>query len=107
MTLHAWERIDERINLRGSAAIKFVDCALERGRRAKDFKNRERAYLQEKEYNGVFTVCYSGYCLIFDEYETCITVYLLPKWFERKNAYCGKQYIRHPKKYMKYMPSAA
>lgn len=87
VTKHSIKRAKERIGLNKKKAARQIDLAFNRGRRAADFKRtRDIAYLEKKSYvPGTEAVTYNGYCYIFDkENQVCITVFSLPRWFDKK-----------------------
>ena len=102
-TIHSYERAKERLNLSFKKADRIMALALERGKRAEAFKTSdERIFLEDKSQRGSFAVAFDGKCFVFNEYNICITVYLLPYWFAKKKYYEGKERIRKKKNYMRY-----
>lgn len=86
VTYHSLERLKKRVGMNKKRAERQVELAYTRGKRACDCKrSRDRAYLQRKNKVGQFAVAYNGCCWIFsEETKVCITVYELPKSFDKK-----------------------
>lgn len=101
-TLHSIERAQERRNLKTKrAAVKNIQLALERGKRAEDCTSWERAYLQNEARDNSIAIAYNGFCYIVGESRVCVTLYALPSWFGKKKHFNGKERIRDYKKYCK------
>jgi hypothetical protein len=98
-TYHSIERAKERYSASEKTAAKNIHLALERGKRADEFKSYEREYLERVGKDGAFALAYNNFCYIVNENGFCITMYPLPVWFGRKRHYDGKQYIRNIKAY--------
>ena len=102
-TVHSYEQIKSRFGYSLKKGERRMALALERGKRADDFKTaEERNFLEVKAREGSFAVAYDGKCFVFSEMSRCITVYQLPRWFDKKKYYEGKVRIRKSKNYMRY-----
>jgi len=104
MTYHSIMRTHERAGLKVDSAVRMIKNAKDRGKDAKDFPARERHYLLERSRDGSYAKYYAGYCFIFNEEHVCITMFLAPVWFGKKAKYCGKNIIRHNKRYARCNP---
>lgn len=102
-TMHSHQRAKERLhskNLRKSQ--RQVLNALERGKRAKDFRTSwERRFLELASRDACYAVAYNQCCYIFSDKNICVTVYKLPAWFGKRKPCDGKEVIRNTKKYNK------
>ena len=104
ITNHGYKRMKERCNIKNhKTANKNIELAFKRGRRVNDFCSLECNYLISKEFDSCYAVAFNSYCYIFNQSNACVTVYALPKWFNKKKQYVGKRKIRNPKKYMSVM----
>lgn len=104
MTNHSIIRTEKRAHKNEKSAIRMIILAKERGLHADKFSSKERNYLERKEENGKHALYYAGYCFVFNEEFSCITMFPVPKWFGKKTNYQGKQQIRHAKKYFRNNP---
>lgn len=101
-TLHAMERSKERLNLKNQrSAIKNIELAIKRGKRAEDFTSWERNYLFNEGTDDRYAVAYNDFCYIVSDEGCCITMFPLPSWFGKKKHFNGKERIRDYKKYCK------
>lgn len=101
-TFHAMERSKERRNLKNQrSAIKNIELAIERGKRAEDFTSWEREYLYDLATDNCYAIAYDTFCYIVSDEGCCITMYRLPAWFGKKKHFEGKERIRDYKKYCK------
>jgi len=106
-TYHCIERIKERCGIKSEETIrKNIAMAMYRGKCAEDFSGRERAYLTEQCRDEYSATAYNGFCYIFSEGRFCVTVYPLPKWFDKHNRFDGKERIRNQRKYWRNNPYA-
>lgn len=104
MTNHSIIRTEERAHKNEKSAKRMINLAKERGMSASEFPSRERKYLESKEICGRRAVFYTGYCFIFENDYNCITMFPVPKWFDKKTNYLNKERIRHIKKYVRNNP---
>lgn len=101
-TIHSIERAKDRCNLKNvKSAERFIERAIERGKRAEDCKSWEKSYLVREARNGCVAIAYNGFCYIINNEGKCVTVYKLPKWFGKRKHFDGKERIRDYKKYCK------
>lgn len=101
ITTHGKERAKQRKKIKNPHSLeKCIRLALERGRSIEDFKGQEKEYLLSKQ--NIKVIVYDGFCFLFSDKNTYITLYPLPKWFEHKKHYNGKESIRNIKKYHRY-----
>ena len=101
-TLHAMERSKERRNYKNQrTAIKNIELAIARGKRAEDFTSWERNYLYSACTENKYAIAYNNFCYIVSEEGCCITMFPLPVWFGKKKHFDGKERIRNYKKYCK------
>ncbi len=98
-TYHSVLRAQERLGLNEQSAEKKIKKAYERGKTAEQFTGRERAYLLNRNSDGITSRVYQNSCYIFNPFGFCITVYPLPNWFGKKTRYAGNNRIRNYKKY--------
>lgn len=99
---HAEERANERIGINNRKELKTkAKKALERGKRAEDFKSMERHFLKERENKNIDAVVHDNICFIFDD-NCLVTMYEFPQWSNKKAYFKGKEQIRDMKKYLKY-----
>ena len=101
VTLHSLERAKSRMGINTKPAIKQIKHALERGKTFKDFSSWERKYLEKEAYGDCIAIAYNGYCYIFSNDNTCVTLYPLPSWFGKKKHFDGKNKIKNFKHYSK------
>lgn len=101
-TKHSVERAKERTPYNGKTAVRFVENGIARGKTAKDFRQKEREYLENCAYNNCVAKAYNGFCLIISDTGNCVTIYRLPEWFGKKRYFDGKQRVRNAKKYIVY-----
>lgn len=101
ITLHSLERAKERMGMNEKVAKKQIKHALERGKTADQFTSWERNYLEKEAYGNCRAIAYNGYCYIFNDDNTCVTMYSLPVWFGKKKHFDGKERIRNYKTYAK------
>jgi len=100
ITNHAYERLKERCKIKNAkTARKNIELAFNKGKRFDDFSSIESDYLLSKEYDCCYAIVFNSYCYIFNQLNACVTVYMLPKWFNKKKTYDGKCKIRNLKKY--------
>lgn len=100
ITIHAQDRIHERLGYRAEKAARIATNAFFRGLAPSDLNSQERRYLRVQESKeGCIARLYNGYCYIFAQDGTCITMYVPPKWFGSKDLFVGKERIRNRKKY--------
>lgn len=106
MTLHGILRAEERAGLSPAGACIMTDLAVANGRCFRDFKDRERRYLIERNHDGNTAIVYNRFCFILSCENTLITMYPVPAWFEAnepprttRHYFDGKRLVRHPKKY--------
>jgi len=87
-TIHAKIRAQERLQLNEKQLTRLAKKAIRRGRTWRDFnahtKVFERQWLQDRERLGC-AIVYKNACLIFAA-NKCITVYILPQWFDHLSA---------------------
>lgn len=101
-THHSIDRAKERINLNEKKALRNITIALERGNSSEHYNSTmEKTYLENRNIDGI-ALAYNNVCYIFNYQGECITVYPLPKWWEKKKMYNGKEKIRNPKKYFNF-----
>lgn len=99
-SIHSIDRIRERCNLKQDRlAMRNIQLAFERGKRADDLTSWEREYLANEGHGNCSAIAYNNYCYIVSENNVCVTVYALPKWFGQKKHFDGKERIRDYKKY--------
>ena len=84
-----------------------AEKALERGKRADDFKFMEKHFLEERENEKIDAVVYDKACFIYKKADfisnpTLLTVYKFKRWSDKKVHFKGKEQIRDAKKYLKY-----
>ena len=102
-TLHSILRAKERAGKNYDEAIRFTELAFRNGQRAEDLPSKERRYLESKATEpSLSAIHYNGYIFIVQDEELCITLYMAPSWFLRKQHYDGKKKVRNVKKYMRY-----
>ena len=102
-TNHYIDRAKERTNVKNRRTNERIAAlALRRGKRSKDFINREQEYLSSRESRDCLAFAYNGFCYIFSQEFTCITTYALPEWFGKRAHYAGKELIRDYWKYYRY-----
>lgn len=103
-TLHSIIRAKERAGKNANEAVRFTELAIRNGQRAEDLPSRERRYMESKV--AVDPTCtpilYNGYIFIMKDEYLCITMYLAPSWFLKKQHYDGKKKVRDVKKYLRY-----
>ena len=101
ITKHYMDRAKERSNIKNMATIKRnAQLAIERGKKADDFRGRERNYLLKKQDRSCIAIVYNGKCYIVrKDNNVVITCYGLPEWFEKNIFYDGKEMIRDVRKY--------
>ena len=98
-TLHALQRTNERTGFNLKTSERFIANALERGKRAEDFRDREKDYLLRTVKNNSKALVYNTYCFIFSKENICITMFPVPKWFGKKRRYNSKN--KHIREYQK------
>lgn len=81
MTYHSICRTIERVGLSNSKAMKLIFEARENGLTSSEFPYREKEYLEKKSIDGKVALYYKGFCFIFEEKYTCITMFRVPSWF--------------------------
>lgn len=102
-TYHSVERVKEYWNMKNQrTAIKNIDLAISRGKRAEDYTSWEYAYLSRKEFGNCTAIAYNNFCYIVNSRGECFTAYPLPAWFGQKKHFAGKERIRNFKKYWKF-----
>ena len=102
-TLHSIIRANERAGKNYSEAIRFTDLAIRNGLKAEDLPSKERRYLESKASGASVTaILYNGYIFIMQDETICITMYMAPAWFFKKQHYDGKKKVRNAKKYLRY-----
>lgn len=84
----------------------MIENARVKGRESNSFGRQEREFFERKETDGKRILIYAGYCFLFNDQDVCITMYGVPKWFE-KTHYQGKKMIRNPRRYYKKYPDIA
>lgn len=100
ITAHALSRISERLGYRSDSAARIAEHAFVRGVPPDNLPRKERDYLKQQEQKAdCIARFYNGCCFIFNPDGTCITAYLPPKWFGRRQYYVKKERIRDHKKY--------
>ena len=103
ITNHGVDREKERCGMSKKKALRQVKLALERGKRVADFNGtREREYLEKRESEHTYSIIYNQFCYIVSDDNVVITVFPVPRWFDKKKKYDGKVKIRNYKKYSKY-----
>lgn len=101
-SIHSIDRARERCNLkRDKAAMRNIQLAYERGKRAADLTSWERDYLLAEAHGDCTAIAYNRYCYIVSATGVCVTVYPLPRWFGQKKHFDGKERIRDYKKYVR------
>lgn len=102
VTVHSIDRTMERCNIKNErTAVKHLNLALQRGKRAGDFSSWERAYLSNEAHDNCSAIAYNNFCYIVNELGRCVTVHPLPTWFGKRKRFDGKEKIRDYKKYCK------
>ncbi len=101
MTYHSIIRTEQRAKVNEEAAIRMINRAKARGKKANSFPAMERNYLRQKETKGMHVLYYSGFCFVFNEKFNCVTMFHVPTWFGKTMHYCGKEKIQYPKKYIR------
>ena len=102
-TVHSIIRANERAGKNYSEAVRFTDLAIRNGQRAGDLPSKERRYMESKETDpSCKAILYNGYIFIMKDEDLCITMYLAPSWFLKKQHYDGKKKVRNAKKYLRY-----
>lgn len=108
ITSHALDRISERMGYKSDSAARIAENAFVRGVPPDNLPSKERAYLKQQEQKaGCVARFYNGSCFIFNPDGTCITAYLPPKWFGRRQYYVKKERIRDHKKYAHHYAAQA
>jgi len=100
-TYHSIQRANERTRFSGRAAERFIENGIRRGKAAKDFRQKENAFLANCGRDHCVAKAYNGFCLIINDRDECVTLYRLPEWFGRKRFYDRKEGIRNIKRYAK------
>ena len=101
-TTHSVERAKERMGVNEKRAVKDIQRASDRGKRADAFSSWERDYLDRHSADDSLAIAYNGFCYIFDtNAKICITLFRLPEWFGKKKNFDGKVKVKNPKKYYK------
>lgn len=98
-TIHSIERTKERMGVNEKNAMRIIDRAIKKGKRAEDFASWERDYLLNQGDDGSIAIAYNDYCYIVGENGFCLTVFKLPTWFSKKKHFDGKERIRNMKTY--------
>jgi len=104
LTYHGEKRARKRLRMNYEAAERKFEQARANGKTKADFepRSKEYDYLLSKEHAGDTTAyAYGGVCFIADG-STCITLFNLPDWFEKKKSYNGKTEVRNMKTYIKH-----
>lgn len=102
-TGHYFSRAKERTNVKNRQTNERVaELALLRGKRAEEYKSKEKKYLSSRESRNCIAFAYNGFCYIFSQEKCCITTYALPEWFGKRVHYSGKEAIRDYRKFCKY-----
>ena len=102
-TFHSIERAKKRMGINEKKANRVITNAIEKGKRVEDLASWEKNYMQnEAKGDDVTAIAFNGYCYIVNDDGFCVTMYKLPKWFDKKKHYNGKERIRNFKSYSKY-----
>lgn len=101
-TFHSIERAKKRMGINEKKANRVITNAVEKGKRVEDLSSWERNYIGHEAKGDVNAIAFNGYCYIVNEDGFCVTMYKLPKWFDKKKHYNGKERIRKFKAYSKY-----
>ena len=102
-TLHALQRTNERTGFNRKTSERFISNAIERGKGAEDFIDRERHYLLQAVEEDKKALVYNSYCFIVSSSNICITMFPVPKWFGKKKNFIGKnKEARRCKSYKNY-----
>lgn len=99
---HAVERANERLGINDRKELETkAKKALERGKRANDFKSAEKNCLKKKESENIDAVVHDNICFIFND-NCLVTLYDFTQRANRKAYFKGKEQIRDTKKYLRY-----
>ena len=99
-TKHYLDRAKERSNIKNTATReRNAVLAFQRGKKAEDYRGREREYLLNKQDRSCIAIVYNGICFIFSKDGVVITCYAVPGWFKKSIHYAGKEPIRDIRKY--------
>lgn len=101
-TYHSIVRAKERLGYNEKTSMNQIKHAMERGKKADQFKSSEYEYLAKRCDETKYAVAYNDFCYIMGTDGSCVTMFPLPEWFGKKNHFDGKKKIKKPKAYLRY-----
>ena len=101
-TLHALQRTNERTGFNLKTSERFISNAIQRGKGAENFIDRERHYLLQAAEDSKKALVYNSYCFIISADNICITMFPVPKWFGKKMQYSCKNKIKRTRNYQRH-----
>ena len=104
-TYHCIQRGKKRIKTNKKKTYNLAKRALEYGLRYTALKSNTflAHFLKSKTNDDAFAVAYNNYCFIFSQKTlSCLTVYEIPEYIQKKQYFDGKEHIKNYKKYCRY-----